>query len=302
VAHAAPALPGPVRRPQQTRSSPAVLLPRGGTVALPGPGCARECSCHASALLPALAAAPLLIELWHHDKYTQDVLLGVASVDLSEVLSARPDHLDGERTVHQQQQTVPFVAPAEELLPDAPHGGSAPAGAGSARHVALLDVTLRLDLVAARPPRPPRAARSAAPAPAHAGAASACLPSSAAAGRSAAGDGGSGGSTCGAPSAAASATAAAQLAAWRRREEAKFKAQLAEKEEAHLSKLTREWNVYEARCATEPSNSCRLSKETWDAAPTHLRAAALLTCRGRPLPSDRAGGSTRRVRRRACSL
>ena len=113
----APRLPGAVGVRRQVRSSPPVLLPRRGEVGLPGPGCARDFELPsfssddgaiAEALLSALAAEPLLIELWHHDKYTRDVLLGVASVDLSEVLSARPA-ADGVRSMQRQEQTVPVV-------------------------------------------------------------------------------------------------------------------------------------------------------------------------------------------------
>ena len=58
VAHAAPALPGMPRTAQRIKSTPAVLLPRGGKVVLPGTGCTRECKCEPSTLLPALAAEP----------------------------------------------------------------------------------------------------------------------------------------------------------------------------------------------------------------------------------------------------
>ena len=99
------------RTAQRIKSTPAVLLPRGGKVVLPGTGCTRECKCEPSTLLPALAAEPLLVELWHHDKYTQDVLLGVATIDLSEVLSARPEVDERGKTTHRQEQTVPSLRP-----------------------------------------------------------------------------------------------------------------------------------------------------------------------------------------------
>ena len=70
------------------RTSPPVLLPRHGEVALPWPGCTRDFAVRGiDELLPALAEEPLAVELWHHDKYTQKVLLGVATVDVAEVLS-----------------------------------------------------------------------------------------------------------------------------------------------------------------------------------------------------------------------
>ena len=73
--HAVPRLPGASASVRKSvRTAPPVLLCRRGEVALPGPGCVGEFKSDASALLPILAAEPLLVELWHHDKYTADVL------------------------------------------------------------------------------------------------------------------------------------------------------------------------------------------------------------------------------------
>ena len=143
VAHAAPVLPGATVVAKRVRSLPAVLLKHKGEVTLPGPGCAVKCESGADKdkLLLALGAEPLLVELYHHDKYTRDVLLGIATVDMVKVLSARPQ-VHGLRTRHEHVQTVPFIAPAEGLLPATLAGDAAPApdGTSPARHaVALLD-------------------------------------------------------------------------------------------------------------------------------------------------------------------
>ncbi len=244
--HSAPLLPGPsgaVRK--KVRSTPPVLLPRHGEVALPRSGCSREFSCEASQLLPVLSHEPLLVELWHHDKYTQDVLLGVASVDLSEVLSTRPTAAGGGRpggggaaTVHRQEQTVAVIAPEEGLLPAALAPDTM---GGGGRRVALLDVNVELEVGSSRAPAPSKA-------PAHGQAASASSPRTPPASRRRAG---------GTDVAAVRATAHAELAAWRRREEEKWRAQLAKKEEERLEMLTREWKVHEARRVAESRAQAR---------------------------------------------
>jgi hypothetical protein len=50
------------------RSSPPMLLPKRGEVALPNGGCVFEFACEPSSLLQTLAHQPLLIELWHKDR------------------------------------------------------------------------------------------------------------------------------------------------------------------------------------------------------------------------------------------
>lgn len=107
-----PRLPGTGAQ-RRVRTSPPVLLPRHGHVALPGPGCTKHFTCSGTELLSVLCEEPLLVELWHHDKYTKDVFLGVATCDLSEVVSAGPKDGPAGRTSHRQMQTLRFVAPEE---------------------------------------------------------------------------------------------------------------------------------------------------------------------------------------------
>ena len=72
------------------RTSPPVLLARHSEVSLPNGGCSFEVSCAPDALLKSLSTEPLLVELYHKDKYATDVLLGIATVDLTEVLGVPP--------------------------------------------------------------------------------------------------------------------------------------------------------------------------------------------------------------------
>jgi hypothetical protein len=258
--HKAPRLPGTgasVRK--KVRTAPPVLLPRRGEVALPGAGSTREFTCDAAAVLPILAAEPLLIELWHTDKYTRDVLLGVAAVDLAEVLSARPI-VNGASTSHRQEQTVAFIAPEEGLLPAALSAGAAARVGG--RNVALLDVTVLVEY-APPPARPASAERG--------GVGERASSALGALSRSTANrptahpppsttGGGTGG---GAPiDEATVARSMQQLETWRRREESRFKAALAEKEKERLALLEREWKVQEARRANEARAQARAMAAT----------------------------------------
>ena len=261
VAHAAPALPGMPRTAQRIKSTPAVLLPRGGKVVLPGTGCTRECKCEPSTLLPALAAEPLLVELWHHDKYTQDVLLGVATIDLSEVLSARPEVDERGKTTHRQEQTVPFVAPDVEPPPLQED----PPKRASARHCALLDVVITLELKPPTPPPPPQPPQSQqqmmlSGAEQQAGVGgiyplkAGSMTNQKAVSRT------RGGASSGASAdyATRQSAAVANLAAWRKREEEKFRQQLKEKEEEALKRLSREWALHENQRAAEARSQVRV--------------------------------------------
>ena len=165
VAHSAPASFAVSSR--RVCSVPAVLLPQGSEAALPRTGCSlrRPGTTHQD-LLSALAAEPLCIELLHHDKYCKDVLLGVATVELSEVLSARPSAV-GRRTVLEQEQTVPFIAPNEAPAEIAEDYVTESRNWKGRRPVALLNVTLRLEYAddptpLPKPPKPqPRPAEAA---------------------------------------------------------------------------------------------------------------------------------------------
>ena len=254
------------------RTSPPVLLPRHGEVALPWPGCTRDFAVRGiDELLPALAEEPLAVELWHHDKYTQKVLLGVATVDVAEVLSVRPI-ADGERTAaHRQEQTVSFVAPA-----------TVPAELSSRRNrhehisgaqVALLDLVLRLELISPRapseaPPQPTRRAVDGAGAHASRGSRRSARGSSMIdddidiVGISRRRDGeGASAAVPAATATEAAAEAVARLAEWRRREHAKWKAGLEKVEAARLETLAREWSILEKRRAAEARAQCRAMAE-----------------------------------------
>ena len=280
VSHYTPRVPGPQGVRKKVRSSPPVLLPRRGEVALPGPGHMCEFSCEASAVLPILAAEPLLVELWHHDKYTKDVLLGVATVDLAEVLSARPG-ADGPRTSHRQEQSVPFISPSEGMLPAAL--GSTQQGG---RHVAFLDVTVRIEM---GPLPPPPGQGGAASGKGRDGRAAAAAKSSCRVGRDGGGGGGCGSSSsgcCSSSSAAAagrgggrppahpSAERLAQLAAWERKEKERFEKALALKEAERLQKLEREWKVHERQRAA----AARQQQRAMEAAAQELKAKLVELC------------------------
>lgn len=264
------------------RTSPPVLLPRHGEVALPWPGCTRDFAVRGiDELLPALAEEPLAVELWHHDKYTQKVLLGVATVDVAEVLSVRPI-ADGERTAaHRQEQTVSFVAPA-----------TVPAELSSRRNrhehisgaqVALLDLVLRLELISPRapseaPPQPTRRAVDGAGAHASRGSRRSARGSSMIdddidiVGISRRRDGeGASAAVPAATAAEAAAEAVARLAEWRRREHAKWKAGLEKVEAARLETLAREWSILEKRRAAEARAQCRAMAEVTKALQQKLR-------------------------------
>lgn len=277
VCHPSPCLPGLAGIRRRVRTAPPVLLSRRGEVALPGPGSAHDFSCAPSEMLGALANAPLLVELWHCDKYTKDVLLGVASVDLAEVLSARPA-FDAQRTVQQQEQTVPFVAPEEGLLPQALASPTAASmgATSSARHVAFLDITLRFER-SERPLRSTavtaRSASGAASAPRLATAAvgvsgdargerrapgSASVTSGGTSGGTRGGGGDRGGDRGGDEP---SAEVLGRLDTWQRREQARFRAALQKKEEARLAALSRAWKVHEAKRANEARSQARAMSE-----------------------------------------
>ena len=258
--HTPPQLPGhagALRRSARVRSMPPVCLPRHGEVALPRAGCRREFACEHSDLLPLLSEQPLLIELWHHDKYTQDVLLGVASVDLAEVLSTRPHSKAGAYALHRHELTVPCLAPAEGLLPGRLAKGALPCTLAGSHHVALIDVVLGLEIGMAAPP--PAAASSSSPtaAPTAATAAEALTPprptaslrAAPAAARCSPWRGG--GRVAAAPATPASSRARSELESWKAREHARWKAALRQKEEERLSMLAREWKVHESRRAVE---------------------------------------------------
>lgn len=62
----------------------------------------------------SLLRIPLLVELWHKDKMSKDLLLGIARVQLSNVLSAEKTRFLGANGEHCWRQTysesVPVMA------------------------------------------------------------------------------------------------------------------------------------------------------------------------------------------------
>jgi len=140
-------------------------------------------------------------------------------------------------------------------------------GAASARHVALLDVIVEVELSA---PEAGAAAASSAAAAARAQKPTAAVSLSSAAAQSVGGRGTAriGAPACGARSAWTMATfeptveRAAQLDVWKRREEARWRSALAEQEEKRLALLEREWKVHEARRAGEARAQARAMAAT----------------------------------------
>ena len=98
----------------------------------PRPSGTLDLRARSAALLTTLSHVPLVIELCHKDKYAADVLLGVATIDLGELLGVTPK--SDARTpninywspntnpaaspiVRQQEQSVFVVAPDGSLPP-----------------------------------------------------------------------------------------------------------------------------------------------------------------------------------------
>ena len=210
------------------RSSPPVLLSKGSEAPLPNAAAVFEFGIDPALLLHKLATTPMLVELWHKDRYVSDILLGVATVDLAEVLGVTPvsgggggGGGDDGPTKREQEQTVavlvPEGAPPPPLANDAAGGAAPPTGAPGSR-VAQLSVLLRLEELGPPPPPPPQ------PPPPR-------LPR--------------------APAAAAGppvdAAAEGALLKWRRKEEARWRAALQARQEEQLNLLAREWKVREQK-------------------------------------------------------
>ena len=109
-----------------------------------------------------LSHVPLVIELCHKDKYAADVLLGVATIDLGELLGVTPksdartpninyyspntNPAAASPIVRQQEQSVFVVAPDGPPPPVMEEGaGAPPATSASSKRVALLRVKLALE-------------------------------------------------------------------------------------------------------------------------------------------------------------
>ena len=217
------------------RSSPPVLLNKGSEVPLPNAAAVFEFGIDPAVLLDKLATTPMLVELWHKDRYVSDLLLGVATVDLAEVLGVTPAVASGGGddgpTRREQEQTVvvlvPEGAPPPPLANDAAGGAAPPAGAPGSR-VAQLSVLLRLEELGPPPPPPPPPPPRPPRAPIDHGAAAAAAAAAMAA-------------------SPVDAAAEGALLKWRRKEEARWRAALQARQEEQLSLLAREWKVREQK-------------------------------------------------------
>ena len=158
-----PALSGAAGvRARVARTAAPVSLGRHSQVPLKGPSGTFDFACAPAALLTTLSHVPLVIELCHKDKYAADVLLGVATIDLGELLGVTPksdartpninyyspntNPAAASPIVRQQEQSVFVVAPDGPPPPVMEEGaGAPPATSASSKRVALLRVKLALE-------------------------------------------------------------------------------------------------------------------------------------------------------------
>ncbi|KAL1500449.1 hypothetical protein AB1Y20_013106 [Prymnesium parvum] len=124
------------------RTAPPVLLPRHGAVALPmSSSVSYEFEVEDSRLFEWLAQQPLHVEVWHNDKYMNDVLLGVAVIDLGELLgvaSAKaPSSGVAARWIHEENVVA--------LRPEAEASGDETAAHRDPARVAVVQAQLVLD-------------------------------------------------------------------------------------------------------------------------------------------------------------
>lgn len=256
-----PLLPrSPPIKHRRMRTAPPVLLPRQGSVILPSVSCICDFGIRAnSELLPSLTAEPVQVELWHHDKYTQKILLGIACVDLSEILSVRSAHCSATgSTTRRQEQTVHFIAPQKGMLPSALADGryDATAQTDAPSHVALLDVTIQLDTHDKKIPDQVLSARGAVSLNANTALSQPRIQHSRSASR-----------PCTRKEASTDRSMhdpneeMARLVEWRRKEEARWRAALEKREEERFELLTREWQMAEKRRAADAKARLRTVSE-----------------------------------------
>lgn len=169
---------------------------------------------------------PALPLLFLGRRYVKDVLLGIATVDLAEIVGVLPrasgrapsGFVTTERAEELAVPVHPPLHPPEPLRRSAdPNGGglSGRRGKAGGERVALLRVGLRLEELGPAGAMPPASGRQAPPAPP--------------------------------PMADGTAPAEAALLKWRQREEMRWRSALKRREEELLSELSREWAAREAQ-------------------------------------------------------
>ena len=228
------------------RSSPPVLLPKHGEVSLPNGGCVFEFACEPVSLLQTLAHEPLLVELWHKDRYAADLLLGIATVDLAEIVGVGPrpsgrspsGFVTTERT---EELVVPVRAPIKTPAPlrraaDTNATGNSTSnsrrGKGNTERVALMRVNLRLEELGPRVPPPDLTLGGARQVPA--------LPASQA------------------PGERGASHEEVALLRWRQREESRWRAALKKREDELIAELSREWTIREKQREQEITQQRRM--------------------------------------------
>eukprot|EP01135_Chromosphaera_perkinsii_P005253 Nk52_evm3s328 gene=Nk52_evmTU3s328 len=82
--------------PAPVFTNPPVEVRKGVEYLMPQAYCGFEFASSAAGLADHISTNPLTVELWHKDKYMQDVLLGIAKVNLGEVLGEEKTRAQGE--------------------------------------------------------------------------------------------------------------------------------------------------------------------------------------------------------------
>ncbi|ELK29721.1 Centrosomal protein of 120 kDa [Myotis davidii] len=95
-------------------TNPPVEVRKNMEVFLPQSYCAFDFATMPQQLQDTFLRIPLLIELWHKDKMSKDLLLGIARIQLSNIISSEKTHFlgsNGEQCWHQTySESVPFIA------------------------------------------------------------------------------------------------------------------------------------------------------------------------------------------------
>ena len=260
VAHAAPALPGMPRTAQRIKSTPAVLRRAAARWCFPAP----DARASASANLPLYSrpSPPSRSSSSSGTTTSTRRTFYSASRPSTSPRSSRR----GRRWTSAERRRTARSRPSHSLRPMSSRRPCRRTHQrASARHCALLDVVITLELKPPTPPPPPQPPQSQQQMMMLSGA------------EQQAGVGGiyplkagsmtnqkavsrtRGGAASGASAdyATRQSAAVANLAAWRKREEEKFRQQLKEKEEEALKRLSREWALHENQRAAEARSQVR---------------------------------------------